>query len=250
MNSPRICDRCRKALPADAPEGLCPACLAQAAFRTGAAPTEATVDIDPLARAAPGVRVPPTPAQLAAQFPQLEIIELLGVGGMGMVYKARQPRLDRIVALKILPLHSARDPQFAERFSREAKALAKLNHPGIVAVYDFGQAGEYYYFVMEYVDGMNLRQLLQTEKVEPRQALETVAQICGALQYAHDEKVVHRDIKPENILVNKKGQVKIADFGLGQIAGQRPGHRLDHVPSRNGDAQLHGARATRERTGR
>jgi serine/threonine protein kinase len=93
-------------------------------------------------------------------IPQLEILELLGMGGMGMVYKARQPNLDRIVALKILLKESAPHPSFAERFSREAKAPAKLNHPGIVNVYDFGQTGEYYYFVMEYVDGMNLRALL------------------------------------------------------------------------------------------
>jgi serine/threonine protein kinase len=152
----------------------------------------------------------------------LEIIELLGMGGMGMVYKARQPQLDRLVALKILPVESQQHPSFAERFSREAKALAKLNHPGIVDVYDFGQTGHYYYFVMEFVDGMNLRQLLQSKTVEPRQALELVTQICTALQFAHDEGVVHRDIKPENILLNKKGQVKIADFGLAKLLGTAP----------------------------
>jgi len=126
---------------------------------------------------------------------------------MGMVYKARQPRLDRIVALKILPVESQQHPSFAERFGREAKALAKLNHPGIVNIYDFGQTGQYYYFVMD---------------LEPRQALELVTQICTALQYAHDEGVVHRDIKPENILLNKKGHVKIADFGLAKLLGTAP----------------------------
>jgi predicted Ser/Thr protein kinase len=159
---------------------------------------------------------------MASQFPQLEILELLGLGGMGMVYKARQPRLDRLVALKILPLDSMPDPSFAERFEREAKALARLNHPGIVTLYDFGQTREYYYFIMEYVDGMNLRQLIRAKTLEPRQALELVTQICGALQFAHDEKIVHRDIKPENILITKKGQVKIADFGLAKLLGGRP----------------------------
>jgi len=139
-----------------------------------------------------------------------------------MVYKARQPRLDRFVALKILPLDMRRDAAFAERFEREAKALARLNHPGIVAVYDFGQTKDYYYFVMEYVDGMNLRQLIQGQKIEPRQALELVMQICTALQFAHDEQIVHRDIKPENILITKKGQVKIADFGLAKLLGGQP----------------------------
>ncbi len=208
MDTKRICKQCRKPLPQNSPEGLCPECLARVAL--GSEP------------AAPGSRVPPAPAELAAQFPQLEIIELLGMGGMGMVYKARQPRLDRLVALKILPIDSTPDASFAERFEREAKALAKLNHPGIVTLYDFGQTRQYYYFVMEYVDGMNLRQLIQAKSLEPRQALELVTQICTALQFAHDGKIVHRDIKPENILITKKGQVKIADFGLAKLLGGQP----------------------------
>ena len=223
MDTIRICQQCRQPLPENAPEGLCPACLAKVALGSEPAAPGATININPLAaQAAPATRVAPDSAQLAAQFPRLEIIELLGMGGMGMVYKARQPRLDRIVALKILPVESQQHPSFAERFGREAKALAKLNHPGIVNIYDFGQTSQYYYFVMEYVDGMNLRHLLHNQPLEPRQALELVTQICIALQYAHDEGVVHRDIKPENILLNKKGQVKIADFGLAKLLGTAP----------------------------
>ncbi len=222
MDTIRVCKQCRQPLPENAPEGLCPTCLAKVALGSEPAAPGGTINVNPLAEAAPPSRVAPDPAQLAAQFPQLEIIELLGMGGMGMVYKARQPRLDRIVALKILPVESQQHPSFAERFNREAKALAKLNHPGIVNVYDFGQTGQYYFFIMEFVDGMNLRELLNTEKVAPRQALELVVQICTALQYAHDEGVVHRDIKPENILLNKKGQVKIADFGLAKLLGAAP----------------------------
>jgi len=219
----RICQQCRQPLPENAPEGLCPACLAKVALGSEPAAPGGTIHINLLAdQAPPGTRVPPDVAQLPPQFPQLEILELLGMGGMGMVYKARQPRLDRFVALKILPVESAQHPSFAERFNREAKALAKLNHSGIVAVYDFGQTGQYYYFIMEYVDGMNLRQLLRAKALEPRQALELVTQICTALQFAHDEGVVHRDIKPENILLNKKGQVKIADFGLAKLLGAAP----------------------------
>src|SRR5271170_2371813 len=172
MDTVRICKQCRRPLPENAPEGLCPSCLAEIALGSEPAGPGAPINTSPLAKAPPGTRVAPDVSQLAAQFPQLEIIELLGMGGMGMVYKARQPHLDRLVALKILPLASAPHPSFAERFSREAKALAKLNHPGIVAIYDFGRTRQYYYFVMEYVDGMNLRQLLQNKTVEPRQALE------------------------------------------------------------------------------
>jgi serine/threonine protein kinase len=208
MDTVRICKNCRQPLPENAPEGLCSQCR-----------TTAALAAEP---ALPETRIAPEAAELAPYFPQLEIIELLGMGGMGIVYKARQPQLDRLVALKILPMDSARHPSFAERFSREAKALARLNHSGIVDVYDFGQTGPYYYFIMEFVDGMNLRQLLDSQTVTPRQTLELVMQICTALQYAHDEGVVHRDIKPANILVNKKGQAKIADFGLAKLLGATP----------------------------
>jgi serine/threonine protein kinase len=105
---------------------------------------------------------------------------------MGAVYKARQKELDRIVALKILPPDIGDEPAFAQRFSREAKALAKLNHPGIVTLYEFGQADGLFYFLMEFVDGVNLRHLLEAERLSPREALAIVPQICDALQYAHD----------------------------------------------------------------
>ena len=105
--------------------------------------------------------VPPTVAEVAKLFPQFEILELLGHGGMGAVYKARQPALDRLVALKILPAALAVDAAFADRFAREARALAGLNHPNIVTIYDFGQAGGFYFLVMEFVDGVNLRQAMK-----------------------------------------------------------------------------------------
>ena len=153
-------------------------------------------------------------------FPNLEVTEILGQGGMGVVYKARQPQLDRFVALKILPDEAEKDPAFAERFSREAKALAKLSHPNIVSVYDFGRAEGHFYLMMEFVDGMNLRQLEHSKKLSPQEALAITPKICDALQYAHEEGVVHRDIKPGNILIDRKGRVKIADFGLAKMLGQ------------------------------
>jgi tRNA A-37 threonylcarbamoyl transferase component Bud32 len=154
---------------------------------------------------------------LASHFPDLEILELLGQGGMGAVYKARQRKLDRWVALKVLPAEWCRDPSFAERFAREARALARLNHPQIISVHDFGEVSGHCYLMMEFVDGVNLRQLLTTGRLQPRQALPIVAQICEALQYAHEQAIVHRDIKPENILLDKRGRVKIADFGLAKL---------------------------------
>ncbi|HCO95761.1 MAG TPA: hypothetical protein DIU00_17750, partial [Phycisphaerales bacterium] len=162
--------------------------------------------------------IPPEPEELARQFPQLEILELLGQGGMGVVYKARQRQLDRLVALKILPPQIGLNEAFAERFTREARSLARLSHPRIVMIYDFGhtEAG-LYYFLMEFVDGTDLRRIIQTGELSASEALTIIPQICEALQYAHEEGIVHRDIKPENILLNKKGQVRIADFGLAKL---------------------------------
>lgn len=201
------CPQCGAPLPSGVLSGLCPACL----MKQGAAPDTAHPEAAQFQ--------PPGIEEISRLFPQLEILSLIGKGGMGAVYRARQPALDRIVALKILPPQVATGSNFVERFNREARALAKLNHPNIVAVYEFGQAGGLSYFIMEYVDGVNLRELERAGKLSPREALQIVPQICEALQFAHDEGVVHRDIKPENILLDKKGRVKIADFGIAKILG-------------------------------
>jgi len=167
---------------------------------------------------------PPLPVEEVAKlFPQLEILECLGRGGMGAVYKARQSRLDRVVALKILSPEKQGEPKFAERFEREARALAKLHHPNIVTVYDFGETQGNFYLLMEFVDGLTLRQLFQARKLSPAEALGIVPKICEALQYAHEQGIVHRDIKPENILLAKNGCVKIADFGIAKILGSDGG---------------------------
>jgi serine/threonine protein kinase len=207
MDTQKICPSCRKPLAPSAPMGLCPECLAKAAFATG-----------PETETGPARGfVPPAVEELAKLFPQLEILEFIGKGGMGAIYKARQKQLNRIVALKILPPGSGSEPAFAERFTREAQALAQLNHPGIVTLYEFGRSNGLFYFLMEFVDGMNLRQLLHNSRVSAREALAIVPQICDALQFAHDQGIVHRDIKPENILLDRRGRVKVADFGLAKI---------------------------------
>jgi tRNA A-37 threonylcarbamoyl transferase component Bud32 len=212
---PHQCPDCGANLPANAPEGLCPRCL----LRSGlAAPSPTPPAASPGGTTPhPGPLTAPTPAELAGRFPQLAVLELIGQGGMGAVYKARQTKLDRVVALKVLPPEWGSDPAFAERFAREARTLAKLNHPHVVAVHDFGEAGGLYYLVMEHVDGPNLREVLQAGQLAPEQTLAIVPQICDALQYAHEEEVVHRDIKPENILLDRRGRVKIADFGLAKL---------------------------------
>jgi serine/threonine protein kinase len=200
------CPRCARLIPANAVLGACPHCLLAAGLTSEpAAPTNSTP--------------PPTPAELAPEFPQLDLLELLGRGGMGAVYKARQKSLDRLVALKLLRPGLDADPSFAERFTREARALAQLNHPGIVTLYEFGRTpGGLFFILMEFVDGLNLRQLLAAGRLSPREALAIVPPLCDALQYAHDRGLVHRDIKPENILIDRLGRVKIADFGLAKLA--------------------------------
>ncbi len=214
------CPRCRAELPAQAPSGLCPKCLLQAGLGSLEDLARSTGTSHGHAFTAPSVE------ELATHFPQLEILELLGRGGMGAVYKARQKELDRVVAIKILPAEVSADPAFAQRFLREAQALARLNHPNIVVVYDYGQSDGFYYFVMEFVEGANLRHIMTTSRLEPAQALAIIPQICDALQYAHNQGIVHRDIKPENILVNPQGRVKIADFGLVKLLGATP---ADHT---------------------
>ncbi len=203
---PALCPSCGAPLDPTAPLGLCPRCLLQAGLEPPSA--------------APGARrfEAPSVEELAEVFPHFEILELLGQGGMGAVYKAVHKKLDRLVALKVLPRELAADPSFEERFLREARALASLQHPNLIAVHDFGEVGGLFYLVLEYVDGPNLRELLARGRLEPHRALRIVPQICQALEYAHAEGVVHRDIKPENILLAESGDVRIADFGLARLA--------------------------------
>lgn len=180
-------------------------------------------DKDPDATVAPqGTYRVPAADSLIGKFPNLEIEYLIGQGGMGAVYKARQTNLDRVVALKILSPQLGDDPTFAERFTREARTLAKLSHPNIVTVFDFGVTDSMHYLVMEYIDGVNLRDTILATDYSPAEALAVISQICDALQYAHDAGVVHRDIKPENILVDRNGVVKIADFGLAKLLSPTP----------------------------
>ncbi|MFO1483197.1 MAG: protein kinase [Verrucomicrobiaceae bacterium] len=211
-------------------EGLCPRCLM-------AQIVEPTQDGGPNNTALP----PLTPEELAPHFPQLEILECLGRGGMGVVYKARQKSLNRLVALKLLAPERADDPQFAARFEKEAQALAALSHPHIVAVHDFGQAGGFYYLLMEFVDGVNLRQLMQVKKLTPKEALSIVPPVCEALQCAHERGIVHRDIKPENLLIDKAGVVKIADFGIAKIVvHESPRGSGDDAPREDSRTTPHG----------
>jgi tRNA A-37 threonylcarbamoyl transferase component Bud32 len=173
--------------------------------------------------------LPPDIEAVQEAFPQLEVIELIGQGGMGAVYKARQKSLDRFVAIKLLTRKSVGGQDFESRFTREAKALAELNHPNIVTIHDFGQAGGFYFLLMEFVDGVNLRQAMDAGRMSPAQALSIVPPVCEALTFAHSRGIVHRDIKPENLLLDKGGHVKIADFGIARIVRLPADHTASDV---------------------
>lgn len=168
--------------------------------------------------------VPPSTEELDALIPGYKFLQFIERGGMGAVYKAVQKSLNRTVAVKLLPRVHRNKESFAERFKREAHALAQLNHPHIIAVHDFGETpdGQMYY-AMEFVSGMDLQHLLKRAPPEPRQILKIITQVCEALQFAHEHGIVHRDIKPANILVDERGNVKVADFGLAKVMGQQIG---------------------------
>ncbi len=207
MNASPSCPRCGTSLTSNSVDGLCARCLAALHFDSLLTPASPPVHQQPL----------PSIDSIQPFFPQLEILECLGRGGMGVVFKARQRSLNRLVALKLLAPERASDPTFAARFATEAKTLAALSHPNIVAIHDFGEAAGSCFLIMEFIDGLNLRQLLQSRRLSPSEALAIVPPICDALQCAHNHGIVHRDIKPENLLIDKSGTVKIADFGIATI---------------------------------
>ena len=192
------------------------------AGQSGAAPTTP---------AGPGAWDPPLPEDLAPHLPAYEVTGVLGRGGMGAVYRGRHRALEREVAIKILPPEVGADPAFAERFRREAVAMAALDHPNIVTIYDFGEleglktpgGDSSFYFVMEFVEGADLHRLLRTGELDQAQALDIVCQVCAALGYAHEKGYVHRDIKPANIFLTPGGRVKVGDFGLAKLIASESG---------------------------
>ena len=143
-----------------------------------------------------------------------EILGALGAGGMGEVYRARDSRLGRVVAVKVLPEEFGQDPSRLQRFEDEARATAALNHPNILAIHDVGTAGGVSYFVTELLEGRTLREVLSAERLSVPRATEWATQIAGGLAAAHSRSIIHRDLKPENLFVTTDGRVKILDFGL------------------------------------
>ncbi len=163
--------------------------------------------------------VAPDPADLAPLFPGYEIQGLIATGGMGAVYCAVQKSLDRTVALKILPRELSKDAAFCAGFEAEAKAMARLNHPNLIGVYDFGEVNGMLFIIMEYVPGQSLYHSAYGIRVDQQEVIRMVSGICHGLAHAHENGILHRDIKPSNILLDLNAEPKIGDFGLARPVG-------------------------------
>jgi eukaryotic-like serine/threonine-protein kinase len=156
------------------------------------------------------------------KIPGYKILGKLGAGAMATVFKAKQLSLDRVVAIKVLPRKFTSNPQFIERFYAEGRAAAQLNHPNIVQAYDVGKAGDYHYFVMEYVDGTTVfDEIVKSRRFAEKDAVEIAIQIAEALEHAHAKGLIHRDVKPKNVMLTKSGVAKLADMGLARAISDK-----------------------------
>ena len=168
----------------------------------------------------------PTPEELHELLPSYDVLAFIAKGGMGAVYKAHQKSLERNVAIKILPREFGEDMEFRKRFEDEAKAMAKLNHPNLISVYDFGEVDHMLYIVMEFVDGKSLHHSAHGKAIEQNEVARLVTGICEGLAHAHEAGILHRDIKPANILLDGKKRSKIGDFGLARFAEENEGEGI------------------------
>src|SRR2546425_2037031 len=220
----RVCRKCGAEIFADAPEGLCTACLFETGLDLLARPSVAAGERGSVentetsdANAAPHIKKAPRPAKTPAKFGDYELVEEIGRGGQGVVYRAHQKSLNRTVALKVIGLGHWATEAHLKRFRREAEAAARLEHPGIVPIHEVGEHDGSCYFSMKFIEGGQLDAVTRREAMPIRRAAELIANVARTVHYAHEHHILHRDIKPGNILLDRKGEPHLTDFGLARL---------------------------------
>src|SRR5882724_3795268 len=221
----RICRKCGARIFADAPEGLCPRCVLKTAL---AMPPEASVagvgdpgGVDKLSRgaatAAPDGKKAARAAEMLGELGDYELLEEIGRGGQGVVFRARQKSLNRTVAVKVISLGQWASKAHLKRFRLEAEAAARLEHPGIVPIHEVGERDGSCYFSMKFIEGGQLDEVARREPMPIRHTVELIAKVARTVHYAHEHGILHRDLKPGNILLDPKGEPHLTDFGLARL---------------------------------
>ena len=203
ITSARFCRKCGAAIPPDSPQQSCGACLLETGL--GLAEFEHEVNVDSV------------PSPMLMDFGDYELLEQIGRGGQGVVFRARQKSLNRTVALKVISLGQWASRAHLKRFRLEAEAAARLEHPGIVPIHEVGERDGQCYFSMKFIEGGHLDEVVQQTPMSIRQAVELITKVARTIHYAHEHGILHRDIKPGNILLDQKGEPHLTDFGLARL---------------------------------
>lgn len=223
------CSSCGRPVPPDAPSELCPSCLVRGGLSDDASLAESKADSEETLHIV--IREDAAlPNGAPKRLGNYEVLEKIAQGGMGVVYKARHPGLDRVVALKMIRSGVLAGRGDVERFQREARSAAKLHHPNIVTIHDIGEQDGQHYYTMDYVPGENLAERARTQPFSPREAAEITAGVAAAIHYAHQHGVLHRDIKPANVLLTPDQQPRVLDFGLALLLADESTLTLSGTP--------------------